>query len=194
MITHLSGIIFEASPSSVVIECNGVGYFATISLQTYTDIQKKEKTLLFVQEIIREDAHLLYGFSTKIERNLFNLLISVNGVGPASAIMMLSSMSVSEISSAIQNADNVSLQKIKGIGAKTAQRIILDLRDKVITSFDTSEILESNLNNKNRNEALSALEVLGISKKITEKIIDKILDTNPGIEVELLIKETLKKL
>lgn len=194
MINHLSGIIFEISPSSVVIECNGVGYFATISIQTYTEIQKLKQTLLFVQEIIREDAHLLFGFSTKVERNLFNFLISVNGVGPASAIMMLSSMSVSEILSAIQNGDNVSLQKIKGIGAKTAQRIIIDLRDKLITSFDISEILDENLNNKNKNEALRALEVLGISKKITEKIVDKILDSNPEIEVELLVKEVLKKL
>jgi Holliday junction DNA helicase RuvA len=193
MITHLSGTIFEVSPSSVVIDCNGVGYFATISLYTYTNIQKEKQVLLYVQEVIREDAHLLYGFSTKMERSLFNLLISVNGVGPASAIMMLSSMSVSEISSAISSGNNLALQKIKGIGTKTAQRIILDLRDKLST-FEASKILETDLNNKNKFEALSALEVLGISKKITEKIIDKILENNPEIEVENLIKETLKKL
>jgi Holliday junction DNA helicase RuvA len=193
MITHLSGTIFEVSPSSIVIDCNGVGYLATISLQTYTNVQKEKQVLLYVQEVIREDAHLLYGFSTKTERNLFNLLISVNGVGPASAIMMLSSMSAVEISSAISSGNNLALQKIKGIGAKTAQRIILDLRDKFST-FETSEILENSLNNKNKFEALSALEVLGISRKITEKIIDKILEDNPEIEVEKLIKETLKKL
>ncbi len=193
MITHLSGAVFEVTPSSVVIDCNGVGYYATISLQTYTDIQKLKQTLLFVQEIIREDAHLLYGFSTKTERNLFNLLISVNGVGPASAIMMLSSMSAVEISSAISSGNSLALQKIKGIGAKTAQRIILDLRDK-LSAFDTSEILEGGQNNKNKFEALTALEVLGISKKITEKIIEKIIESNPEIEVENLIKETLKKL
>ncbi|MDR1876804.1 MAG: Holliday junction branch migration protein RuvA [Flavobacteriaceae bacterium] len=193
MITHLSGTIFEVSPSSVVIDCNGVGYFATISLQTYTNIQKLKQTLLYVQEVIREDAHLLYGFSTKIERSLFNLLTSVNGVGPASAIMMLSSMSVVEISSAISSGNSLTLQKIKGIGAKTAQRIILDLRDK-LSAFETSEILEGNLNNKNKFEALSALEVLGISKKVTEKIIDKVLEKEPEIGVENLIKETLKKL
>ncbi|MDR2123357.1 MAG: Holliday junction branch migration protein RuvA [Flavobacteriaceae bacterium] len=193
MITHLSGTIFEIFPSSVVIDCNGVGYSATISLQTYTSIQKQKQTLLYIQEIIRDDAYLLYGFSTQTEKNLFNLLISVNGVGPASAIMMLSSMSVAEISSAISSGNDTALQKIKGIGAKTAQRIILDLRDK-LTAFETSEILGGSLNNKNKFEALSALEVLGISKKITEKIIDKILENNPTIEVENLIKETLKKL
>lgn len=193
MITHLSGIIFEISPSSVVIDCNGVGYFATISLQTYKDIQNEKKALVYIQEIIREDSHSLYGFSTKTERSLFNLLISVNGVGPASSIMMLSSMSVSEITSAISGGNNLELQKIKGIGAKTAQRIIVDLRDK-ISIFETSEILDYNLGNKNKSEALSALEVLGISKKITEKIIDKILKDNPDIEVEELIKDTLKKL
>ncbi|CVK15655.1 Holliday junction DNA helicase subunit RuvA [Apibacter mensalis] len=193
MITHLSGIIFEISPSSVVIDCNGVGYFATISLQTYTDIQNEKKALIYIQEIIREDSHSLYGFSTKTERSLFNLLNSVNGVGPASSIMMLSSMSVSEITSAIFSSNNLALQKIKGIGAKTAQRIILDLRDKIST-FEKTETLDHNLGNKNKSEALSALEVLGISKKITEKIIDKILKNNPDIEVEELIKDTLKKL
>ncbi|MCO6565054.1 MAG: Holliday junction branch migration protein RuvA [Apibacter sp.] len=193
MITHLSGIIFEISPSSVVIDCNGVGYFATISLQTYTDIQNEKKALIYIQEIIREDSHSLYGFSTKTERSLFNLLNSVNGVGPASSIMMLSSMSVSEITSAIFSSNNLALQKIKGIGAKTAQRIILDLRDK-ISIFEMTETLDHNLGNKNKSEALSALEVLGISKKITEKIIDKILKNNPDIEVEELIKDTLKKL
>jgi holliday junction DNA helicase RuvA len=193
MITHLSGIIFEISPSSVVIDCNGVGYFATISLQTYKDIQNEKKALVYIQEIIREDSHSLYGFSTKIERLLFNLLISVNGVGPASSIMMLSSMSVSEITSAISSSNNLALQQIKGIGAKTAQRIILDLRDK-ISIFETYEVLDNQLDNKNKSEALSALEVLGISKKITEKIIDKILKDNPDIGVEELIKDTLKKL
>ncbi|MGM5631017.1 Holliday junction branch migration protein RuvA [Apibacter raozihei] len=193
MITHLSGNIFEVSPSSIVIDCNGVGYSATISLQTYTEVQKLDKTHLYVQEIIREDAHLLYGFSTKAERALFNLLISVNGVGPASAIMMLSSMSSVEIATAISSGNNLALQKIKGIGTKTAQRIILDLRDK-ITGLETSEVLEAGSSNKNKFEALSALEVLGISKKITEKIIDKILEGNPQIQVETLIKETLKKL
>ncbi|MDR3273240.1 MAG: Holliday junction branch migration protein RuvA [Flavobacteriaceae bacterium] len=193
MITHLSGTVFEIAPSGVVIDCNGVGYYSTISLQTYTAIHNQKQTLLYVQEIIREDAHLLFGFATKTERDLFNFLISVNGVGPASAVMMLSSMSVVEISSAIINGNSAALQKIKGIGAKTAQRVIIELRDKLLT-FDTGEILTGSTNNKIKFEALSALEVLGISKRMTEKIIDKILEENPEIEVEDLIKQTLKKL
>lgn len=193
MITHLSGNVYELSPSSVVIDCNGVGYFATISLQTYTALQNQSKVHLYIQEIVREDAYLLYGFSTKAERELFNLLISVNGLGPASAIMMLSSMSSSEIASAISNGNNLALQKIKGIGAKTAQRIILDLRDKII-HLDYSDNLEKVSGNKTKIEALNALEVLGISKKISEKLMDKILDSNPDIDLEDLIKQTLKNL
>ncbi|TWP23244.1 Holliday junction branch migration protein RuvA [Apibacter muscae] len=193
MITHLSGNVYELSPSSVVIDCNGVGYFATISLQTYTALQNQSKVHLYIQEIVREDAYLLYGFSTKAERELFNLLISVNGLGPVSAIMMLSSMSSSEIASAISNGNNLALQKIKGIGAKTAQRIILDLRDKII-HLDYSDSLEKVSGNKTKIEALNALEVLGISKKISEKLMDKILDSNPDIDLEDLIKQTLKNL
>lgn len=193
MIYFLKGKIHEISPAFVVIDCNGVGYISTISLQTYTAIQNLKETLLYVQPIVREDAHLLFGFSTQIEKKLFNLLISVNGVGPSSAMMMLSSMSVSEIVSAISSGNNLALQKIKGIGAKTAQRIILDLREKVI-SFEIDEISLENPNNKIKFEALSALEVLGISKKITERVIDKILLSEPDIDVESLIKETLKSI
>lgn len=193
MITYLSGAVAEITPSGIVIDCNGVGYYATISLQTYTAVQNQKQTLLYVQEIIREDAYLLFGFATKTERDLFNFLISVNGVGPVSAIMMLSSMSVPEISSAIINGNNVALQKIKGIGAKTAQRIIIELKDKLI-SFDADKILTGGEYNKTKFDALFALEVLGISKRMTEKIIDKILEDNPAIEVEDLIKQVLKKL
>ena len=193
MITQLRGKLVEIYPTSAVIDCNGVGYWVNISLNTYSALEHEELVTIFTHLIVREDAHLLYGFATKSEREIFLKLISVNGVGPASGMMMISTLSVQEIASAISNDDARMLQSVKGIGAKTAQRIIIDLKDKL----DPSIVLNVNSGpdkNKSKNEALSALEVLGIPKKSAEKVMEKILATNPEADVEFLVKETLKKI
>ncbi len=194
MIYSLRGIVQELSPTFVVMEVGGVGYYVGISLPTSQRLEIGQPALLYTQPIIREDAHLLYGFFAKEEKELFNLLISVNGVGPASALIMLSSLSHSEISSAILSGNGALLQRVKGIGAKTADRIIVDLRDKM-QKFSVEEQNISNLTNtKTKDEALSALEVLGISKKMSEKIADKFLKQNPELSVEELVKLILKNI
>ncbi|MDR2206663.1 MAG: Holliday junction branch migration protein RuvA [Flavobacteriaceae bacterium] len=194
MIYSLRGIVQELTPAFTVIDVNGVGYFVGISLQTFEKLAIGKETFLYTQQIIREDAHLLFGFHTAEEKEMFNLLISVNGVGPVSALIMLSSLNNREISSAILSDNSALLQKVKGIGAKTAERIIIDLRDKV-QKFGNSDDKNSHfIDNKIKNEALSALEVLGISKKMSEKIADKILTSDSGISVEDLVKQILKNI
>ena len=194
MIYSLKGTVQELAPTYVVVDVNGVGYFVGISLQTSNTLSLGKETFIFTQQIIREDAHLLFGFSTFLEKEMFNLLISVNGVGPASALIMLSSLSNAEISSAILSGNSGLLQKVKGIGVKTAERIIIDLRDKV-QKFGISDDKNSALtNNKIKDEALSALEVLGIPKKTSEKIADRILKQNPEVSVEELVKQILKNI
>ncbi|WP_291099017.1 MULTISPECIES: Holliday junction branch migration protein RuvA [unclassified Empedobacter] len=193
MITQLRGKLIEIYPTNVVIDCNGVGYWVNISLNTYSTLEHEELVTIFTHLIVREDAHILYGFATKLEREIFQKLISVNGVGPASGMMIISTLSSKEIATAIAQEDAKLLQSVKGIGAKTAQRIIIDLKDKL----DQSLILDVNstsVKNKSKNEALSALEVLGIPKKSAEKIMDKILQDQPDADVEFLVKETLKKI
>ncbi len=193
MITQLRGKLIEIYPTNAVIDCNGVGYWVNISLNTYSTLEHEEAVTIFTHLIVREDAHLLYGFATKLEREIFQKLISVNGVGPASGMMMISTLSSKEIATAIASEDAKMLQSVKGIGAKTAQRIIIDLKDKL----DQNLILDVNSGeskNKSKNEALSALEVLGIPKKSAEKIMDKIIQNQPDADVEFLVKETLKKI
>ena len=193
MITQLRGKLIEIYPTNAVIDCNGVGYWVNISLNTYSTLEHEELVTIFTHLIVREDAHILYGFATKLEREIFQKLISVNGVGPASGMMIISTLSSKEIATAIAQEDARLLQSVKGIGAKTAQRIIIDLKDKL----DQSLILDVNstsVKNKSKNEALSALEVLGIPKKSAEKIMDKILQDQPDADVEFLVKETLKKI
>ena len=193
MITQLRGKLIEIYPTNAVIDCNGVGYWVNISLNTYSTLEHEEAVTIFTHLIVREDAHILYGFATKLEREIFQKLISVNGVGPASGMMIISTLSSKEIATAIAQEDAKLLQSVKGIGAKTAQRIIIDLKDKL----DQSLILDVNstsVKNKSKNEALSALEVLGIPKKSAEKIMDKILQDSPNADVEFLVKETLKKI
>ena len=193
MITQLRGKLIEIYPTNAVIDCNGVGYWVNISLNTYSTLEHEESVTIFTHLIVREDAHILYGFATKLEREIFQKLISVNGVGPASGMMIISTLSTKEIASAIASDDAKLLQSVKGIGAKTAQRIIIDLKDKL----DQNLILDVNSGsskNKSKNEALSALEVLGIPKKSAEKIMDKILQDQPDADVEFLVKETLKKI
>lgn len=194
MIYSLKGTVQELTPTYTVIDVNGVGYYVGISLQTSEKLNLGKETFLFTQQIIREDANLLFGFHTSSEKEMFNLLISVNGVGPVSALIMLSSLNNVEIGNAILSGNSGLLQRVKGIGAKTAERIIVDLRDKV-QKYSTEEKNNSvSVNNKVKEESLSALEVLGISKKMSEKIADKFLKQDPEISVEDLVKQILKNL
>lgn len=194
MIYSLKGIVQQLNPTSVIVDVNGVGYYVGISLQTSEKLTVNQPTFLNIQQIIREDAHLLFGFNTILEKELFNLLISVNGVGPVSAIIMLSSLTLEEIASAILSNNSLLLQKVKGIGTKTAERIIVDLRDKVQKFKDSEENISTFANNKIKDESLSALEVLGIPKKMSEKIADRILKQNPDLSVEDLVKQILKNI
>ena len=192
MITQIKGRLIEKSPTELVIDCNGVGYSINISLNTYSQIGDDENIKLFTHLIIKEDSHSLYGFFKKSERSLFKLLISVSGVGASTARMMLSSLSPVEIISAIMSDSVQIIQSIKGIGTKTAQRVILELKDKVVM-LDESENEHFTFSNEST-EAASALEVLGYSQKQTSKILTQIMSENPGINVETLIKKALNKL
>ena len=193
MITHVKGRLVEKTPTSVVIECNGIGYLINISLNTFSQIPDNENLKLYTHLQIKEDSHTLYGFHTIKEREIFRLLISVNGIGSSIARTMLSSISPDQIIEAISR-ENVSLiQSVKGIGSKTAQRVIIDLQDKILKVYDLAEGFASS-NNTNKEEALSALEVLGINKKSSVKLVNKIVLENPDISVESIIKETLNKL
>lgn len=193
MITHVKGRLVEKAPTSVVIECNGIGYLINISLNTFSQIPDNENLKLYTHLQIKEDSHTLYGFHTIKEREIFRLLISVNGIGSSIARTMLSSISPDQIIEAISR-ENVSLiQSVKGIGSKTAQRVIIDLQDKILKVYDLDEGFASS-NNTNKEEALSALEVLGINKKSSVKLVNKIVLENPDISAESIIKETLNKL
>ena len=192
MIFSLKGIVQELTPTYVVIEVNGVGYYVGISLQTSQRLSLGKEVFLFTQQIIREDAHLLFGFYTKEEKEMFNLLISVNGVGAVSALILLSSLDLKDIAQAIFNKNSALLQKVKGVGAKTAERIIVDLRDKVEKFGVSAENISAFADNKVKEESLSALEVLGIPKKMSEKIADRILKQNPDLQTEELVKQILK--
>lgn len=193
MIAHLKGRLIEKNPTDVVIECNGVGYALNISLHTYSKITSEENITLYTHLLVREDAHTLYGFADKTEREIFRLLISVNGVGAGIARTMLSSISPLQIRDAIAANDVATIQSIKGIGAKTAQRVLLDLKDKILKVYGIDEV-SSSINNTNKNEALSALEVLGFARKQAEKVVDTILKNNPEYTVEAIIKNALKNL
>ena len=194
MIYSLKGMVQQLNPTSVVIDVQGVGYLVGVSLQTSEKLVLGKETFLNIQQILREDANLLFGFNTILEKEMFNLLISVNGVGPVSAIIMLSSLSLNEIAAGILSNNSAMLQKVKGIGAKTAERIIIDLRDKVQRFSVSEENISIFVNNKVKEESLSALEVLGISKKMSEKIADRILKQNPDLSVEDLVKQILKNI
>lgn len=193
MFEYIKGAVADLKPSYLVVEANSVGYFVHISLHTYTEIQGKETIKIYLHQVVREDAHLLYGFSTESERELFRMLISVSGIGSNTAIMMFSSLSPDEVRSAILNENINLLKSIKGIGIKTAQRVIIDLKDKV-GKTPASEQIISSTDNTLRNEALSALIMLGFAKKPAEKELDRILSANPKQSVESVIKQALKSL
>ena len=193
MYAYITGKIAEKSPTYVVLDNHGIGYFINITLNTFTAIGEKEEVRLYTHEQILEDAHNLFGFFTDKERDLFELLISVSGVGCNTARLILSSLTVSELSNAIANDDVKTIQAVKGIGAKTAQRIVIDLKDKLKKNDFPTEIFASQ-NNTTKNEALSALTILGFSKAAVDKALDKLLKQMPDASVETLIKEALKVL
>jgi Holliday junction DNA helicase RuvA len=193
MITHIQGRLTEKNPTNVVIDCNGVGYLINISLHTFSQIPEQENLKLYTHLQVREDAHTLYGFSSLAEREIFRLLISVSGIGTNTARTMLSSLTPTQVKEAIASEDVAVIQSVKGIGSKTAQRVIIELKDKVLKVYDIDESVMSP-NNTNRDEALSALEVLGFAKKQSERVVDKILKTQSDAAVETIIKEALKNL
>lgn len=194
MIFYLKGIVQELAPTHAVMDVGGVGYYVGISLYTSQKLGVGKEATLYTQQIIREDAHLLFGFFEKQEKEMFNLLISVNGVGAVSAMILLSSLELAEISQAILSGNSGVLQKVKGIGAKTAERIIIDLRDKV-QKFNIDEDKKlAFIDNKVKDEALSALEVLGIPRKTSEKVADKVIKQNINISTEELVKQVLKNI
>ena len=193
MIAHLQGRLVEKTPTEVVIDCNGVGYQVNISLHTFSLLPDSENIRLYTFLQVKEDAHTLFGFMEKAERELFKFLISVSGVGAGTARTMLSSLEPKQIINAIASGDVATIQSIKGIGAKTAQRVILDLKDKVLKVYGLGEVSVSGYNT-NKDEALSALEVLGFNKKSAEKVVDKIVRENPDVTVETIIKQALKNL
>ena len=195
MIAFLKGKLVHKDPTFVVVEVQGVGYQLQISLQTFSDIKEQENVMLHTHLNIREDAHVLFGFSSVAEKKLFQQLISVNGVGPGTAIVMLSYMNSNELKAAIVREDAVSLQAIKGIGGKTAQRVIIELRDKLKKESweETQPAISMGTHNTLRSEALSALLTLGLPKVAAEKSVDTVLKKSGNtITLEDLVKQALK--
>lgn len=193
MITHIQGKLTDKNPTHVVIDCNGVGYLLNISLHTFSQIPEGEYLKLYTHLQVKEDSHTLYGFSSLAEREIFRLLISVSGIGSSIARTMLSSLTPKQVREGIASGDVALIQSIKGIGAKTAQRVIIELKDKIIKIYDIDEVSVSQ-GNTNKDEALSALEVLGFVKKQAERVVDKIMIAQPDANVETIIKQALKNL
>ena len=198
MIEYIKGEIAEITPALAVIDCNGIGYAVNISLNTYSAIQGKPSIKLYIHEAIREDAHVLYGFSTKQERELFLLLISVSGIGGNTARMILSALSPSELCNVISSGNDKLLKSVKGIGLKTAQRIIVDLKDKIAsTGMETvsgSIASLSPANSEIHDEAIAALTMLGFAQAPSQKVVSAILKEDSTLSVENVIKLALKRL
>jgi Holliday junction DNA helicase RuvA len=193
MIDYIKGKLAELTPTSAIVENEGIGYYLSISLSTFSRLEGRNDCKILVHEVIREDSHQLFGFADKEERDIFRLLISVSGVGASTSRMMLSSLSHDEIEKAILGSDVNTLKSIKGIGLKTAQRIIVDLKDKVGKQSGTGEIFAFTDNTK-REEALSALVMLGFGKSAVFKVLDRIIREEKNLTVEELIKKALKSL
>jgi Holliday junction DNA helicase RuvA len=195
MYHHLRGRLVEKNPTYVVVECGGVGYMVHISLTTYSGLPEEENCMLYTSYIVREDAQLLYGFGTKKEREIFELLISVSGVGANTARLILSSLTPTEVIEAISSENVALLQSVKGIGAKSAQRIIIDLKGKVLKTLggEETETLKKDVSSV-RNEASQALEVLGFNRSRIDKIVSKLLSSNAELSVEEIIKQALNQL
>ena len=193
MITHIQGKLVEKNPTDVVIDCNGIGYLLNISLHTFSQLPDKENIKLFTHLQVKEDSHTLFGFSSLAEREIFRLLISVSGIGASTARTMLSALTPKQVREAIATENIALIQSIKGIGLKTAQRTIIELKDKILKVYDIDEVSVSQ-DNTAKDEALSALEVLGFNKKQAERVIDKFVASQPQANVETIIKEALKSL
>ena len=193
MISFIRGKKIHIDPAKIIIDVNGIGYDVNISLRTYSKLKDKSDIFIYTHLNVKEDSHTLFGFNSESERNTFLSLLSINGVGPSTAIMILSSLSANELKKAILSSDSNKIKSVKGIGLKTAERIILELKDKV--SFDDidNDKFNDNMGNTLKDEALSALSSLGISKNIVEKHINDILERNDDISLEDLIKEVLKR-
>ena len=194
MIDYIKGQITELTPANVVLETGGIGYFVHITLPTYSFLNEETSTKLFVYESIREDAHVLYGFRMKTERQLFLLLISVSGIGANTARVIMSSYTAQEIQEMIASGNESALNAIKGIGTKTAQRIIVDLKDKIVKGVGGGELpnFVSTAQSEEKEEAVSALVMLGYAAATSQKTIDRILKSEPTLKVEQLIKLALK--
>ena len=193
MYAFISGKIDEITPAYAIVDNHGVGYFINITLNTFTAIGEQREVKLYTHLQVLEDAHNLFGFYTAKERDMFELLITVSGVGCNTARLILSSLTVNELSTAIANEDIRTIQAVKGIGSKTTQRLVVDLKDKVKKTEYTEEIVGA-VNNTVKNEALSALVILGFSKNAASKALDKLLKQSPDASVEVLIREALKLL
>jgi Holliday junction DNA helicase RuvA len=193
MIDYIKGTVVQINPTFLTIESGGIGYFVNISLNTFSKLDGKADIKILIHEVIREDSHQLFGFADGHERDLFRMLISVSGIGANTARMLLSSMTPEETESAIIKADVNILKGVKGIGLKTAQRIIVDLKDKISKHTGTGEIFAF-ADNTRREEALSALVMLGFAKSAVSKVLDKIVREDKNLTVEDLIKRALKNL
>ena len=196
MIDYIKGEVAEISPASVTLECGGIGYQMNISLNTYGALNGKSEAKLYVYESIREDAHVLFGFMNKHERELFTLLISVSGVGPSTARVILSSLSSKELENVIASENAAVLQSVKGIGAKTSQRIIVDLKDKIKFTDDSGNVVQSPKDDLSEtgHSAVSALVMLGFVKNASQKVVSKIIKEDSSLPVEAIIKEASKRL
>lgn len=199
MFDYLRGLLAELTPTYAVIECGGVGYIVTISLQTYTQLEGREEAMVYVHHVVREDAEILYGFAERSERDIFRLLIGVSGVGGGTARMILSTYTPSELANIISSENAVLLKNVKGLGLKTAQKIIVEIKDKVL-GIDSSKANQKDLlgnmtaGDEAFSEALQALTMLGFGKAASEKVLRKVLKENSAADVESLIRLSLKQL
>lgn len=194
MYEYIRGTLIEATPVSAVVEAGGVGYLLNISLQTYTGIERLSEVKLYVHYIVREDAQLLYGFATKAERELFGLLLSVSGVGGNTARMILSTYSVSELQNIIASGNAVLLKNVRGLGLKTAQKIIVELSGKMLDIKASGGVASGVAGSESYDEALSALTMLGFTKAASEKVLRQLFGERPSISVEDAVRESLKRL
>lgn len=197
MYEYITGTLAEAAPAYAIVETGGIGYFINISLQTYSEIENRSEVKLFLHHIVREDAQILYGFATKIERDLFRMLIGVSGVGGNTARMIQSTYSSSELQNIIATGNATLLKNVKGLGIKTAQKIIVDLSGKVLDLTEgaaTAAAVVGGAANEAFDEALSALVMLGFQKSASDKVLRKLLKDNPSATVEELVRLALKQL
>jgi len=193
MYEYIQGRIAELTPTYVVIDNGGIGYMILISLNTYTSLSGKEQAIIFLHHIVREDAQLFYGFASKTEREVFRLLLTVSGVGANTARMILSSLSANELRDAVLTGNVGLIKGVKGVGQKTAERVIVDLKDKIGKTEANTDFLFAQ-SNTNREEALSALVALGFQKNLVEKLLDKLLKEDPTMKVEDMVKKALKSI